>query len=358
MEENIAIIKQVVVQVATPYSVGTGIVLADQGLIVTSDTLVEGNKEVSISSKTFPVTMVRVLYTDARYDLAFLEMPQPSYFPIIKLNETPLHSGMQVLALGLDTLAKPQIIKSQIVNTEVAVQDVSFIEIADELDTGMTGGGLFMPSGTLIGINTMFQQGGDSHGFALDVRFLKKVLEAYTPHKFQVATYCYTCEDIITEKEVKGDNCPKCDEPILLPSGAEEYEPPLGVTQTVEQLIEKLGYDVALSRRGLHSWSVERGSATIHLTYYEPKGYIMADAFLCKLPPTNPSKIYEFLLKQNSEIKGLSFSVKDMDVVLSLVIYDGNFNDETAAKLIDYLLERADYYDNVLVEEYGALWKE
>jgi serine protease Do len=30
---------------------------------------------------------------------------------------------------------------------------------------------------------------------------------------------------------------------------------------------------------------------------------------------------------------------------------------DTGMKLFKYLFEKADYYDNILVEEYGAIWK-
>jgi serine protease Do len=44
-------------------------------------------------------------------------------------------------------------------------------------------------------------------------------------------------------------------------------------------------------------------------------------------------------------------------VVLSLLIFDRYLNLSTGIKLFRHLFERADYYDNVLVEKYGALWR-
>jgi serine protease Do len=69
------------------------------------------------------------------------------------------------------------------------------------------------------------------------------------------------------------------------------------------------------------------------------------------------NRIYEFLLRQNYLIKGLTFSIYEDDIVLSLIIYDRHLNNDTAVELLQNLLERADYYDNVLVEELGAIWK-
>jgi serine protease Do len=83
----------------------------------------------------------------------------------------------------------------------------------------------------------------------------------------------------------------------------------------------------------------------------------MGDAYLCALPKTDIKPIYEFLLRENYETEGLSFSIKDQDVVLSLLIFDRYLNLSTGMKLFRHLFERADYYDNVLVEKYGARWR-
>ena len=68
----------------------------------------------------------------------------------------------------------------------------------------------------------------------------------------------------------------------------------------------------------------------------------------------------EFLLRQNATTDGLTFSINPngQDIILSLLIYDRYLNVDIGIRLFEHLFERADYYDNVLVEEYGAYWKE
>jgi len=56
-------------------------------------------------------------------------------------------------------------------------------------------------------------------------------------------------------------------------------------------------------------------------------------------------------------MEGLNFSIKEQDIILSLLIYDRYLNVDTGIQLFKHLFEKADYYDNILVEEYGALWK-
>jgi serine protease Do len=63
------------------------------------------------------------------------------------------------------------------------------------------------------------------------------------------------------------------------------------------------------------------------------------------------------LLRQNYENNGFQFNVVGQDIVLSLLIYDKYLNEEVALELLKNLFEKADYYDNILVEKYGAAWK-
>jgi serine protease Do len=69
------IYKQIVLQIATPQSIGTGFYLCNYRVVVTNHHVVAGCKEVVLSSDTMPKQLVKVLYTDPKYDLAFLELP-------------------------------------------------------------------------------------------------------------------------------------------------------------------------------------------------------------------------------------------------------------------------------------------
>ena len=83
----------------------------------------------------------------------------------------------------------------------------------------------------------------------------------------------------------------------------------------------------------------------------------MCDALLCTLPPQNIKALYEYLLRENYRNEGVTLSVRGQDIVLSLLIYDRYLKEETAEKLLSSLFEKADSYDNILVEQYGAKWR-
>ena len=50
--------------------------------------------------------------------------------------------------------------------------------------------------------------------------------------------------------------------------------------------------------------------------------------------------------------------IRDRDIVLSLLIYDKYLRVDTGSRLISELLRQADYFDDILVKEYEAVWKE
>ena len=54
MKEVIDLYKKIVVQIATPYSTGTGFVVKAANLIVTNEHVVRGNAKVIIEGAVFP----------------------------------------------------------------------------------------------------------------------------------------------------------------------------------------------------------------------------------------------------------------------------------------------------------------
>ena len=130
-----------------------------------------------------------------------------------------------------------------------------------------------------------------------------------------------------------------------------------GVSSLIEKMLIKLNHDVRVSRRGPNSWEIRQGSAKINISYHQQNGLIISDAYLCTLPKENIKPLYEYLLRENYRNEGVTLSVKGQDIILSLLIYDKYLQEETALKLMSNLFEKADYYDNILVEQYSANWR-
>ncbi|MEQ8703017.1 MAG: trypsin-like peptidase domain-containing protein [Phaeodactylibacter sp.] len=350
-----------IIQIATPYSTGTGFLLPDRQLVVTNNHIVQDNREVVVRGDRLPKQLATVVYADPRYDLAFLRMQGPFEADTATVtlgDDEALSEGDVVVSIGHPFGLEFSITQGVISNTSREVDRIRYLQHDAALNPGNSGGPLINRDGEVIGVNTLGMEQGDNIGFSLPVRYLKRALADYQSAKPGVKVRCEACDNVVAEQEVENEQyCPHCGAKVYLPSLAEAYEP-VGVAESIEELLVEIGQDVRLSRRGPNNWEIIEGSARINITYHEDTGLIMGDAYLCALPQTDIKPIYEFLLRENFETENLSFSIKEQDVVLSLLIFDRYLNLSTGMKLFRHLFERADYYDNVLVEKYGARWRQ
>jgi serine protease Do len=92
--------KAAIIQIATPYSFGTGFYLKKYDLIVTNEHIVRDADSVVVVGSGFEKQLVRVLFWDAKLNLAFLEGPKGSDLWSIELNVQPIEIGAKVLAMG------------------------------------------------------------------------------------------------------------------------------------------------------------------------------------------------------------------------------------------------------------------
>ncbi|MEO1517300.1 MAG: trypsin-like peptidase domain-containing protein [Bacteroidota bacterium] len=358
MKQLVDLYRKVVVQLATPYSTGTGFCLPGHQLIVTSDHIVRDNREVIVEGFCIDRQLIRVLYSDPAYDLAFLEMPTLSgEIPDVSLGQADDFSqGLPMLALG-HPFGNPYSAKEGVLIQFPYTQgDIDYFQHDAAAEAVNNGGPVVNASGQIIGVNTFASWEEGKSGLAIPVRYLREAIASYESGNGQIGGRCFNCGGVVFDPDMDIVACPHCGVAIELPSNAPVYEPE-GVSKSIETLLEENGYAVALSRIGPNNWEVREGSARIDISYYEKTGLIVGDAYLCSLPPDPSKSLYEYLLKQNYQTQGLAFSVKGQDIVLSLLIYDRYLNADTAARLFKHLFERADYYDNILVEQYGAYWK-
>ncbi|RLD21973.1 MAG: serine protease [Bacteroidetes bacterium] len=356
-KEIIEHFRDVVVQIATPYATGTGFFLKSQNLIITNEHVVRGNRRVIVDGEKFDKQIVRVLYTDPRLDMAFLEAPAENEMPPVYLGAgEELSEGEIVIAVGHPFGLKYTATQGIISNALHKQNEIEYIQHDAALNPGNSGGPLIDSHGHVIGINTFIIRDGNNIGFSLPDEYLAIALSEYLKHEGKTAVMCHSCSNIVLDDDDFDDYCPHCGTKVQLPSRAAEYEP-AGVKRTIESLLEGLGYNVEISRKGPSSWEITKGSAKINVTYHEKTGLIMGDAYLATLPRKDIKPIYEYLLRQNFSVEGLTFSIKGHDIILSLLIYDRYLNLETGKILFNHLFGKADDYDNILVEQYGASWK-
>jgi len=348
--------RKLAIQIATPYSTGTGFMLPEHNLIITNEHVVRDNKQVVIQGYNFEKILTDVLFLDEKFDVAFLQIPESINIDFsAQLSGREVEEGDEVIAIGHPFGLNYSATKGIVSNTLHKMHEIEYIQHDAALNPGNSGGPLISKHEEIIGINTFVVRNGHKIGFSLPSKYLRKTIAEYLEGDGKKAIRCEACEKIIFETQNSSKYCEFCGARIRSISSIEDYVA-IGTCRTIEQIIAKLNYSVPLTRIGLSHWEVKRGSAYIHMSYHQKSGLITGDAHLCSLPEENIKQLYTYLLEQNYHLDGLTLSVKGNHIILSLLIYDQYLNLESGIDLFDHLFEEADRLDNILVEEFGAQW--
>jgi Do/DeqQ family serine protease len=166
-------------------SLGSGVIVAADGVIVTNNHVVERGQEFRVvlsDRREFPAVL---LIKDEKTDLAVLKIdPKGERLPTLSFADTRgVQVGDLVLAIG-NPFGVGQSVSSGIVSA-LARTDVgdfsSFIQTDASINPGNSGGALVDMNGRLIGVNSMiFSRGGGSNGigFAIPAEMVKRVVDA------------------------------------------------------------------------------------------------------------------------------------------------------------------------------------
>jgi Do/DeqQ family serine protease len=167
-------------------SLGSGVIVRADGVIVTNNHVIEGGQEIMVvlgDRREFPA---KVLLADARADVAVLKIDVGAEpLPVLALDDRDnAQVGDLVLAIG-DPFGVGQTVTNGIVSalarSGVGITDVSyFIQTDAAINPGNSGGALVDMSGDMIGMNTaILSQSGTSSGvgFAIPAALIKRVVE-------------------------------------------------------------------------------------------------------------------------------------------------------------------------------------
>ncbi len=345
-----------VFQVATPFSIGTGVYLPQYNLVVTNEHVVRDNASVVIGSTDVSEQLAAVVYLDSYYDLAFLRPETSIELPDLELADHLPEVEEAVLAMGQyfgDTLRE---VSGTIRETGFLHHGIPYLVHDARLEATLSGGPLFDTDGRLLGINMQDSPDGGAMTLSLPADVTAEILIDFARGGGNAAARCFDCREITFEVGPNSRGyCPGCGAALVLPSLVEDT-PATGVNATIEQIITGGGHDPRLARRGPNLWNIRQGSADILVAYHEDSGLVTGDAYLCKLPEPAPAELFAYLLRENARLRQLTFSTYGRDIILSLLIYDRYLSVDTALPRFENLFAQADAYDNVLVEQYGAGW--
>lgn len=165
---------------------GSGVIISEDGYILSNNHVVEGAKEVSVTlanKKEYPAEVVGL---DPKTDLAVLKIDAPKDLPKASLgNSENLKVGDWVVAIG-NPFGLNHTVTSGIVSAKGRVIGAgpydNFIQTDASINPGNSGGPLFNMKGEVVGINTAIIPQGQGIGFAIPVNTAKPLIPQLVEH--------------------------------------------------------------------------------------------------------------------------------------------------------------------------------
>ena len=165
-------------------SLGSGVIVRADGVIVTNNHVIEGGQEITVSLADRREYPAKVLLADPRADLAVLKIDATD-LPTLAIDGGDDHEvGDLVLAIG-DPFGVGQTVTNGIISalnrTEVGSGDnFSYIQTDAAINPGNSGGALVDMNGDLIGLNSFIvsRSGGSvGVGFAIPGAVVRQVVQ-------------------------------------------------------------------------------------------------------------------------------------------------------------------------------------
>jgi len=170
-------------------SLGSGVIVSDNGYILTNNHVVEGADEIQVALRDGHSAEATIVGTDPESDLAVLKVNLES-LPAITIGQSDeARVGDVVLAIGnpfgVGQTVTMGIISAMGRNTVGINTYENFIQTDAAINPGNSGGALINPYGQLIGINTaIFSKSGGYQGigFAIPGKFAIEVMQQLIQH--------------------------------------------------------------------------------------------------------------------------------------------------------------------------------
>lgn len=201
---------------------GTGIIVTEDGYILTNKHVINGaNKVTVVSDDGTTYENVKVVATDPLNDVAYLKIDDASGLTPAKLGDSKtLSVGQQVIAIGNALGQYQNTVTSGIISgigRSVTASDgtsyntetlTDMIQTDAAINSGNSGGPLVNAAGEVIGINTATSTSAENMGFAIPISSAKGMLSQLTETGSAKRTYLGVYSLEITPEVAKAYNLP------------------------------------------------------------------------------------------------------------------------------------------------------
>lgn len=346
--------KNAVLQVSTPLNFGSGFIIDGVELIITNYHLIKGHKEIVVYGRDIPKTITRILYIDPYLDIAFLEKPESLDILCPKLSSDDVKEGSRVYSVGHPFRLNYTISSGIISKIDRVYSGVKYFQVDVPMNPGNSGGPLMNENAEVVGLNTMIIKEAENIGFALPHYYIRESIELYGSYLGKEAIRCYSCRKSQLIEDINNGYCSNCGYKF----SEEEYAPrdfkPTGIVAKIENIIDKMGCKIALSRSGPFFWEIEIDNVQVKIIFLSAKRSIVFDVSICVLPDGNIAEFYEFLLQENNVLKNHIFSLRNNEILLSFIIFEEDFNHDDCLALLRLLVEHSKHYKMLLSERFLA----
>ncbi len=165
-------------------SLGSGVIVSDEGHIITNNHVVESVDEIEVQFHDGRSKKARLVGADAQVDLAVLKVDEPGVKPLPFGDSDAVQAGDFVLAVG-NPFGFEETVTDGIISSKGRPNRVDgfgdFLQTNAAINPGNSGGPLINLRGEIVGINTaIISRSGGSQGigFAIPSNSVRNALES------------------------------------------------------------------------------------------------------------------------------------------------------------------------------------
>jgi hypothetical protein len=160
---------------------GSGFFISRDGVLLSNVHVVEGAASLQIERDTGEVfDNVFYITSDARRDTVILKIPVSNAEPLTLGSDEDVSIGSRIYVMG-NPLGQTATFSDGLVSARRMTEGVQMVQVTAPISPGSSGGPVMNDRGEVIGIATMYLEGGQNLNFVVPVRYVKPMLAMGEP---------------------------------------------------------------------------------------------------------------------------------------------------------------------------------
>lgn len=153
---------------------GSGVIMSEDGYIITNNHVVDGAQSVSISLSDGTQYPATVIGTDAKTDMAVIKIDVTGLTPVTFSDSSEIHVGDFCMAIGNPMGVLSGTVTDGIISAldrEITIDNttMNLLQMSAAVSPGNSGGGLFNENGDLVGVVNAKSSGEGSEGLGFAI---------------------------------------------------------------------------------------------------------------------------------------------------------------------------------------------